>query len=121
MKALPVKLDVREDDQVDAAVAAAIAKFGRIDILINNAGALWWKSVLQTPMKRYDLINEVNSRGTFTCTRAVLPHMVKQKHGRIINMSPPIDLSILPGRVAYCISKVRFWDLGIISKSFFHF
>jgi citronellol/citronellal dehydrogenase len=77
----------------------------RIDILINNAGALWWKKVIDTPMKRYDLINGVNSRGSFACTQAVLPHMLKQKHGQIIVMSPPIDLNFLPGKVAYSISK----------------
>lgn len=104
---MPVKLDVREDDQIEAAIKAAIAKFGRIDIVINNAGALWWKNVVDTPMKRYDLINEVNARGTFAVTKAALPYMLKQGHGRIITMSPPIDFSLLQGRVAYCISKVR--------------
>jgi citronellol/citronellal dehydrogenase len=108
VQALPVKLDVREDDQIEAAMKATIAKFGRIDILINNAGALWWKPMTETPMKRYDLINGVNARGTFAVTRAALPHMLKQKHGRIIVMSPPLDLGLLPGRVAYCISKVHF-------------
>jgi len=59
----------------------------------------------RTPMKRYDLINQINARGTFSCTQAVLPHMLKQGHGHIIVMSPPIDLALTPGKVAYCISK----------------
>jgi len=77
----------------------------RIDILINNAGALWWKDVVDTPIKRYDLIKQINSRATFALTRLCLPHMMKQKHGHIINMSPPIDLEMLKGKVGYCISK----------------
>jgi len=105
VKALPVQLDVRDDASIQAMVKAVIDKFGRIDILVNNAGALWWKKVIETPMKRYDLINGVNSRGSFACTQAVLPHMLKQGHGQIIVMSPPVDLGMLPGKVAYCISK----------------
>ena len=61
-RALAVRVDVREDDQIDAMVARTMETFGRIDILINNAGALWWQPVLETPMKRYDLINQINSR-----------------------------------------------------------
>jgi len=63
------------------------------------------KKMTETPMNRYDLINNINSRATFSCTQAVLPYMLKQKHGHIINMSPPIDLNMLNGRIAYCISK----------------
>jgi len=105
VQALAVQVDVRDDNSIQNMVDQAIKKFGRIDILINNAGALWWKKLEETPMKRYDLINGVNARGTFACTRAVLPYMLKQGHGHIIVMSPPIDLSMLPGKVAYCISK----------------
>jgi len=77
----------------------------RIDILVCNAGALWWKNVLDTPMKRYDLINEINSRATFAFAKACLPYMLKQHYGHIITMSPPIDLNVMKGRVAYFISK----------------
>lgn len=104
-RALPLKVDVRSDEEVDAMAARTMETFGRIDILVNNAGALWWQNVLDTPMKRYDLINQINSRGAFTCTRAVLPHMLAGGHGHILVYSPPIDLSALPGKVAYCISK----------------
>jgi len=104
-KALPLKCDVREDSDLENVVKQTISTFGRIDILINNAGALWWKDVIDTPMKRYDLIHEINSRATFNLTRLCLPYMLKQNHGHIIVMSPPIDLNLLPGHVAYCISK----------------
>jgi citronellol/citronellal dehydrogenase len=104
-RALAVRTDVREDDQIDAMIAETMKRFGRIDILVNNAGALWWQPVLETPMKRYDLINEVNSRASFACTRAALPHMLAGAGGHVLVYSPPIDLSALPGKVAYCISK----------------
>jgi len=104
-KALPIKLDVRDDTSIENMVEETMKKFGRIDILINNAGALWWKKLIDTPMKRYDLINQINSRGSFACTKAVLPHMLKQKYGHIIVMSPPIDLRSMSGKIAYCISK----------------
>merc|ERR1711916_166510 len=101
----PYKLDVLDADNVTGMAEAVMNKFGRIDVLVCNAGALWWKDVEDTPMKRYDLINGVNSRGTFACTRAVLPHIIKAKYGRIINMSPPISLSFLKGKIGYSISK----------------
>ncbi len=68
----PVQVDVTDADSVTKMVEAVVSRFGRVDILVANAGALWWKDVADTPMKRYDLINAVNSRGTFACTRAVL-------------------------------------------------
>ena len=105
-QALPIQVDVRDDAQIDAMVAATKERFGRIDILINNAGALWWRSVLDTPAKRFDLVLGVNARAALLCSRAVLPSMVEQKWGQIINMSPPMEFGILPGRVAYAISKL---------------
>eukprot|EP00003_Mantamonas_plastica_P024946 TRINITY_DN4775_c0_g1_i2.p1 TRINITY_DN4775_c0_g1~~TRINITY_DN4775_c0_g1_i2.p1 ORF type:complete len:207 (+),score=76.18 TRINITY_DN4775_c0_g1_i2:210-830(+) len=87
-------------------MAAQTAKeFGSIDILINNAGALWWKKVVDTPMKRFDLMHGVNSRGSFNCAHAVLPNMIENGHGHIINMSPPIDLTAMSGKTGYCITK----------------
>src|SRR5581483_1097693 len=83
-RALAVRTDVREDEQIDAMVAETMKRFGRIDILVNNAGALWWQPVLETPMKRYDLINEVNSRASFACTRAALPHMLAGGGGHVL-------------------------------------
>jgi len=104
-EALPIPCDVRNDSDIQNMVNKTIEKWGRIDILINNAGALWWKSITETPMSKYDLINQINSRATFHATSLVLPYMLKQKHGHIINMSPPISYNMLNGRIAYCISK----------------
>lgn len=105
VRALPLKVDVRDDEQVEAMATQTMAHFGRIDILVNNAGALWWQPLLDTPMKRYDLINGINSRGAFACTKACLPHMLAGGFGHILVYSPPVDLSALPGKIAYCISK----------------
>ncbi len=105
VKALPVSCNVRDPESVDALAKAAYAKFGHVDIVVNNAGALWWKPMLETDVKKYNLVHEVNSRGTYLVTRAFLPGMVAQKWGHVIMMSPPIDLSHVPGRIAYFISK----------------
>jgi citronellol/citronellal dehydrogenase len=105
-KALPIAVDVRDPDQIDSMAAKAFDHFGRIDVLVNNAGALHWANIQDTPSKRFDLVMNVNTRAAFLCSRAVLPAMIQQGGGHIINMSPPMDLAILPGRVAYGISKL---------------
>lgn len=104
-RALPIKVDLRNLDTVSACVAEVMSKFGRIDILINNASALWWQDIRDTPMKKYDLITSVNARGTFAMTSACLPHMEKNGWGRVITMSPPISLGHMAGHTAYNISK----------------
>jgi citronellol/citronellal dehydrogenase len=101
----PWRLDVQDDVSIEEMVTQVVSKFGRIDFLINNAGALWWKKVIDTPMKRYDLINDINARGSFAVTRACLPIFLKQGYGRVVVMSPPIDLTIMSGKVGYFISK----------------
>src|SRR5262245_31584622 len=105
-RALPVRVDVRDSDQIEGMPAATLEKFGRIDLLINNAGALYWAGILDTPPKRFDLVTGVNVRAAFLCCRAVLPAMIHQGRGHIVNMSPPLDDAILPGRIAYGISKL---------------
>jgi citronellol/citronellal dehydrogenase len=105
-QALPLQVDVRDGDQIEDMVKRTMDRFGRIDVLINNAGALYWTNLLDTPAKRFDLVMNVNARAAFLCCRAVLPAMIQQKHGYIINMSPPLDLSMVPGRIAYAISKL---------------
>lgn len=105
-RALPLQVDVRDAERIEGMAAKAVERFGRIDLLINNAGALHWAGILDTPPKRFDLVTDVNVRAAFLCSRAVLPAMLRQGSGHIINMSPPMDLSILPGRVAYGISKL---------------
>jgi citronellol/citronellal dehydrogenase len=104
-QALPIQVDVRDAEQLTNMALEARTKFGRIDILINNAGALWWQPLMETPVKRFDLVMGVNARAAFFAAQAVVPTMLEQKSGHIINMSPPIDLKIVPGRIAYCISK----------------
>jgi citronellol/citronellal dehydrogenase len=105
-EALPVRVDVRDAEQIENMAAAALDRFGRIDLLVNNAGALHWAGVVDTPPKRFDLVMGVNARAAFLCCRAVLPAMIRQGGGHIVNLSPPLDLSILPGRVAYGVSKL---------------
>jgi len=101
-----VQVDVRDERQVEEMAARAVERFGRIDVLINNAGALYWQSLLETPAKKFDLVMAVNARAAFLCCRAVLPAMIRQGGGHIINMSPPMDLAMVPGRIAYAISKL---------------
>jgi len=92
-KALPLVLDVRDDDQVASATAQAVARFGGIDILVNNASAIHPRGVLDTPMKRYDLMMDINVRGSFACAQACLPHLLKSANPHILTLSPPIDLN----------------------------
>jgi len=106
-QALPFKLDLRDADAIEACVKSTVEKFGRVDILINNASALWWHTVVDTPRNKYDLITQINARGSFLMTRACLPHMAKNSWGRIINTSPPIKTNFraFKGFTAYNISK----------------
>ncbi|MCX7699420.1 MAG: SDR family oxidoreductase [Gemmataceae bacterium] len=106
VSALPLVVDVRFEEQIDAMAREAEARFGRIDFLINNAGALFWKPLLETPAKRFDLVMDVNARGAFLCCRAVLPIMMRQRFGHIINMSPPLEPRLAVGKIAYAISKL---------------
>ena len=105
-QALAVQVDVRQEEQIEALAAQTYARFGRIDILVNNAGAAWWQPISETPAKRFDLVMGVNARAAFLCCRAVLPAMRERRWGHIINMSPPLDLTMVPGRIAYSISKL---------------
>ncbi len=91
-KALALRCDIREEEEVKAAVQKAVDTFGGIDILINNASAIWLRGTLDTPMKRYDLMNQVNSRGTFMCSQICLPHLLKAENPHILTLAPPINL-----------------------------
>ncbi len=102
---LAVQLDVRDADACEAAVARTIEKFGRLDVLINNAGALWWADVLDTPVKKFDLIMGVNVRAAFVLSRAVLAHMSANKWGHIVMMAPPVDAEAVAHHAAYAVSK----------------
>ena len=112
-KALPIRVDVRHEDEVKAMVDQTVEKFGRIDILVNNAGALWWQPLLQTPPKRYDLMWEINVRAAYLCAYYALPHMVQQHWGHVINCSPPISTEPSPGHVAYMTTKMGMTRLAI--------
>lgn len=91
-KALAVQCDIREETQVEAAVAAAVERFGGIDILVNNASAIWLQGVANTPMKRYDLMQQVNARGTYLCTKKCLPHLLKAENPHVLSLAPPPSL-----------------------------
>ena len=89
-KALPVVCDIRDDTAVEAAVAKTVAEFGGIDICINNASAISLTPVEHTPMKRYDLMNDVNARGTYLVSKTCLPHLKEGTNPHILNLSPPL-------------------------------
>lgn len=91
-RALAIRCDIREEDDVQAAVAETVARFGGIDILVNNASAIWLRSTLDTPMKRFDLMQQVNSRGSFLCAQACLPHLLKSANPHILTLAPPPNL-----------------------------
>ena len=92
-KALACQVDIRFEDQIQQAVAQAVATFGGIDILVNNASAISLTGTLATPLKRFDLMHQVNTRGTFACSQACLPHLLKSSNPHILNISPPLNLS----------------------------
>lgn len=104
-RALPIKLDVRDGDACEAAVTQAIKHFGRLDVLVNNAGALWWADVTGTPLKKFDLVMGINVRATFALSHAALPQMIEQKWGHIVTMSPPVDATACAHHGAYAVSK----------------
>jgi citronellol/citronellal dehydrogenase len=104
-RALALQLDVRDDAAVERTVKAALDQLGRVDFLVNNAGALFWRSVADTPLKRFDLVMGVNVRGAFACTHHVLPAMRTQGFGHILMLSPPVDPTAAGGKIAYSISK----------------
>ena len=110
-QALAVQTDIRDENAVAAAVAAAVARFGGIDILVNNASAISLTPTPMTPMKRFDLMFGVNVRGTYACTQACLSELIKSaKAGRnphVLNMSPPLSMKEhwFKGHVAYTMAK----------------
>ena len=91
-EALALAVDIRDEAQVARAVAQAVARFGGIDILVNNASAIHPHGVLDTPLKRYDLMMDINVRGSFVCTQACLPHLLKAENPHVLSLSPPLNL-----------------------------
>ena len=107
VKALACQLDLRDEKSILLCVENTIKHFGRVDIVVNNASALWWHTIEGTPLNKYDLITSINCRGAFYLTKLCFPYMKKQRYGRVISMAPPIQTSAshYKGYTAYNISK----------------
>jgi citronellol/citronellal dehydrogenase len=107
--ALAVAADVRDEAQVDAAVEATVKRFGGIDVLVNNASAISLTGTLDTPMKRFDLMHQVNARATFMCTQKALPHLLNAQNPHVLNISPPLHSTLTPRwfapHTAYTMAK----------------
>ncbi|MBP8298221.1 MAG: NAD(P)-dependent oxidoreductase [Burkholderiales bacterium] len=110
-RALPLQVDIRDEAQVTAAVARAVATFGGIDILVNNASAISLTDTLRTPMKRFDLMFGVNVRGTYLCSQACLPELIRSaqagRNPHILTLSPPLNMAErwFAPHVAYSMAK----------------
>jgi citronellol/citronellal dehydrogenase len=108
-QALAIATDIRDEAQVDAAIAAAVERFGGIDILINNASAISLTGTIDTPIKRFDLMHQINTRGTFLCTQKAVPHLAKSSNPHVLNISPPLHSTLSPRwfgpHVAYTMAK----------------
>lgn len=106
-QALPLAVDIRDEVQVAEGVKKTVETFGGIDILVNNASAIFLSDTANTPMKRYDLMQDVNTRGTFVCSQACLPYLKKSENPHILTLSPPIsvDPKWFKNHVAYTIAK----------------
>ncbi|MGE0596532.1 MAG: SDR family oxidoreductase [Hyphomonadaceae bacterium] len=106
-KALPLVVDVRDHENVQAAVAQTAEHFGGLDICINNASAIQLTGTLATDIRRYDLMHQVNARGTFVVTRACIPYLKQASNPHVLMLSPPLDMSArwFAGHVAYTMAK----------------
>lgn len=105
--ALPLVVNIMHDEVVQNAVSQAVARFGGIDILVNNASAIWLRGTLDTPMKRYDLMHKVNARGTYLCSQTCIPHLLQADNPHILNLSPPLNMETrwFQNHVAYSMAK----------------
>ena len=106
-RALPIVGDIRDDQQVADAVEATVEKFGGIDIAINNASAINLSGTEAMDMKRYDLMQDINTRGTYVVSKACVPHLKRSGNPHVLTLSPPISLQPrwLGGHIAYTIAK----------------
>ena len=111
-EALPIQCDIRMADQVEAAVARTVSAFGGIDICVNNASAISLTPTLDTPVKTFDLMNQINFRGAWLTSRACLPHLLKAATPHILNLSPPLNLNPrwFGPHTAYTIAKYNMRD-----------
>ena len=119
-RALAIRCDIREEDQVRAAVARAVETFGGLDILVNNASAIWLRGALDTPMKRFDLMQQVNARGSFLCAQACLPHLLQSPNPHILSLAPPpsLDPKWWAPHTGYTLAKMgmSFVTLGLAAE-----
>jgi citronellol/citronellal dehydrogenase len=117
---LALRCDIREQDDVDAAVAATVERFGGIDILVNNASAIWLHGIAETPMKRFDLMQQVNVRGSFLCAQTCLPHLLRAGNPHILTLSPPptMDPRWWGPHTAYTLAKMgmSFLTVGLAAE-----
>jgi len=106
-KALPVLCDIRNEEMVAEAVNATVEAFGGIDICVNNASAIQLTGTLQTDMKRFDLMHQINTRGTFLVSKTCIPHLKKAQNPHIVNLAPPLDMQAkwFRNHVAYTMAK----------------
>lgn len=104
-RVLAIRTDVTDEESVEAMVRKALEEFGRIDVLFSNAGILFHSKIVDTPLRRWELVMKVNVTGTFLCSKAVLPTMMKQRSGSIINMSSVAASSTEARGVHYAVSK----------------
>lgn len=106
-RALACVVDIRDEEMVQQAVAQTVEKFGGIDILVNNASAISPTGTLQTPMKRYDLMHQINTRGTFLCSQVCLPHLLKAENPHVLNLAPPLNVETrwFAPHTAYTMAK----------------
>lgn len=106
-KALALQVDIRDENQITAAVEKTVQTFGGLDILVNNASAISLTGTLDTPMKRYDLMQQVNARGTYATSQACLPHLLKAANPHILMLSPPLSMNPrwFKHHVAYTMAK----------------
>jgi citronellol/citronellal dehydrogenase len=93
-RALAIAVDIRDEAQVEAAIAQALAHFGGIDVLVNNASAISLTGTLETPMKRFDLMHQVNTRGTYLCSQKAIPHLKRAANPHILNLAPPLQSTL---------------------------
>jgi citronellol/citronellal dehydrogenase len=106
-KALPLVCDIRFEEQVQDAVDKTVARFGGLDICVNNASAIQLTGTLQTGMKRYDLMNGINARGTYLTSRTCIPHLKRAANPHVLMLSPPLDMSAkwFRNHTAYTMAK----------------
>ena len=106
-KALPLVCDIRFEDQVATAVEQCVNRFGGIDICVNNASAISLTGTLQTDMKRFDLMHQINARGTYLVSKTCIPHLRRAANPHVLMMSPPLDMSPkwFRGHTAYTMAK----------------